>query len=59
MRTDTAKSALWVRLVVLSHWPSWGSVGAVAVTERTAKGRSEVAVVTALAPICATQFQRS
>jgi alpha/beta superfamily hydrolase len=34
---------------------SWGGW----VTERTAKDRSGVAVVTALAPICATQFQHA
>ena len=59
MRTDTVKSALWGAVggalalaIVGFSWGGW-------VTERTAKGRSEAAVVTALAPICASQFQKA
>jgi alpha/beta superfamily hydrolase len=59
MKTDTLKSALWGAVggalalaIVGFSWGGW-------VTERTAKGRSEAAVVTALAPICATQFQQA
>jgi alpha/beta superfamily hydrolase len=57
MRTDSVKSALWgavggaLALAIAGF--SWGGW----VTEHTAKDRSEAAVVTALAPICATQFQ--
>ena len=59
MKTDTLKSALWGAIggalalaIVGFSWGGW-------VTERTAKGRSEAAVVTALAPICASQFQHA
>ena len=59
MKTDTLKSALWGAVggalalaIVGFSWGGW-------VTERTAKGRSEAAVVTALAPICASQFQHA
>jgi alpha/beta superfamily hydrolase len=59
MRTDTVKSALWGAVggalalaIVGFSWGGW-------VTERTANGRSEAAVVTALAPICASQFQKA
>jgi hypothetical protein len=56
MRTDTVKSALWgaiggaVALAIIGFsWGGWVTGGS---AERTAKTRSEAAVVTALAPIC-------
>jgi hypothetical protein len=63
MRTDSVKSALWgavggaVALAIVGF--SWGGWVTGASAERTAKSRSEAAVVTALAPICASQFQEA
>jgi alpha/beta superfamily hydrolase len=63
MRTDSVKSALWgavggaVALAIVGF--SWGGWVTGASAERTAKSRSEAAVVTALAPICASQFQKA
>lgn len=63
MRTDSVKSALWgavggaLALAIVGF--SWGGWVTGASAERTAKNRSEAAVVTALAPICATQFQQA
>jgi alpha/beta superfamily hydrolase len=63
MRTDSVKSALWgavggaLALAIVGF--SWGGWVTGASAERTAKNRSEAAVVTALAPICASQFQQT
>ena len=63
MRTDTLKLALWgavggaIAVAIIGFsWGGWVTGGS---AELTAKTRSAAAVVTALAPICASQFKHN
>jgi alpha/beta superfamily hydrolase len=63
MRTDVIKPALYgalggaIALAIIGF--SWGGWVTNISAERTAKTRSEAAVVAALAPICASQFRQA
>jgi alpha/beta superfamily hydrolase len=63
MKTDTVKAALWgavggaVALAIVGFgWGGWVTGGS---AELIAKTRSGKAVIAALAPICASQFQKA
>jgi hypothetical protein len=62
MRTDLVKATVWgavggvIGLAVVGF--GWGGWKTGATADQIAKSRSEAAVISALAPICASQFQQ-